>query len=76
MNQLTLKTCSVVPRQGSLLFVFLFLFFFKMSSISMLGETIAPKRHLLGNNGLVKFGPEVDLEKGTNSVYMPQAQDF
>jgi L-arabinose isomerase len=28
------------------------------------GATIRPKRHLLGNNGLVQFGPGVDLEEG------------
>ena len=28
------------------------------------GRTIAPKRHLLGNNGLVKFESGVDLRSG------------
>jgi len=28
------------------------------------GRTIKPKRHLLGNNGLVEFGPDIDLVDG------------
>ena len=28
------------------------------------GKTIKPKRHLLGNNGLVEFGNDVDLVTG------------
>ena len=31
-----------------------------------LGRTVKPKRHLLGNNGLVQFGPNADLVKGFN----------
>ena len=35
-----------------------------MLSFMFIGQTIAPKRHLLGNNGLVKFDSGVDLRSG------------
>jgi len=34
--------------------------------LSLEGRTVKPKRHLLGNNGLVQFGPNTDLVKGFN----------